>query len=423
MQLSPLQSRLAASVIASCLLLVIYFLLLSPQFALAAELDRISTDLDAAELAYERQDDVEAEEVLDFRSPSYEPDFGLFDRGIIGRAADGAATMQNNEIKKSNLAPGVMISYVFPASSLSGRTEQDSNESVELRRSLNGSEEANVDESEDEGINPDPELERRQQATKTLWISANTCDQPWRKPDQTTMDPPQLTLYVSTSADNTSPGPLASPDTQKIKVFTEGAVMFNISTSQDVYMSVAAPNVSTEFFDTTKEYNFELVASTDQYYYSYNEKINDELIWVDSDASAALLQSGYLTNHSDQEVMKTPYVMFAHNQDNLVINGIRNSYCGLGLYAQMRNLDDGSSGQILTGLKMGGDKNLTRQEFYVSGLNASSNYIGILARPPTKSTTQKRQDDLSSTVGGGIVFRPTTFQTKPGKYIMNFPQQ
>ncbi|KAI2473725.1 stretch-activated Ca2+-permeable channel component-domain-containing protein [Annulohypoxylon bovei var. microspora] len=409
MQLSPLQSRLAASVIASCLLIVIYLFLLSPQFALAAEFEPIFTDHDAPDLAYEIQD-VELPEELDFRSSTYEPEFALFDRSIIGRVAENVASIGNNQVQRSNLAPGVTMAYVFLASSVSSRETQDSDEPLELRRSLNGSQEP-VSEGHDdeEGVVIDGELARR--ATKTLWISANTCDQPWRI-SQTTMDPPQLTLYVSTSSDNTSPGPQQGTTGQDVIVFTEGAVMYNTTLDRDIYMSISAPSVSSEFFDTTKQYNFELVASTDEYYFSYHDdQTETDLVWVDSDATAALLQTNYLTNTSDQVLTTMPYVIFAHNQNNVVINGMRNSYCGLSSYAQIRNLDDGSSGMITMGLKNGGDKNLTRQEFYITGLNASSNYTGIIARAPG-TNSQKRQASSSST-GGGIVFQPANFTTKP----------
>ncbi|KAI0167098.1 stretch-activated Ca2+-permeable channel component-domain-containing protein [Hypoxylon sp. FL1284] len=406
MQLSPLQSRLAASVIASCLIFLLYLFLFSPQFALAAELDLIPTAYDAAQLAYAREDEVDAPGLLDLRSPKYEPEFALFDRSIIGRAADNVVTLENNKIQKNLLAPGDTLTYVFPASSVSSRGSADSEHSTDSPTGLDGSEESPADGSE-----RDPRLERRQQTRTALWISANTCEQPWPiSPTQTTVEPPQLTLYVSTSAGNTAPGPLADANAQKATPFTQGAAMFDMSVDQDVYLSIAAPNVSSEDFDTTKQYSFNLVASTDQYYYSYDTKADGGLIWVDSDAGAALLQTQYLGD-TPYPNSTLPYIVFAHNVDNVMINGMRNSYCGLSANAQVRRLDDGSDGQVTMGLKPSGEFNLTRQQFYISGLNASSDYIGILARPPVEST-QKRQDS-NSAVGGGIVFQPTTFQTKP----------
>ncbi|KAI2623312.1 stretch-activated Ca2+-permeable channel component-domain-containing protein [Hypoxylon sp. NC1633] len=413
MQLSPLQSRLAASVIASCLLLVLYIFLFSPQFALAAELDPVFTDHNVREWDYERQDGLGSPQELDLRSPTYDPEFDLFDRSIIGRATDNVVSLTNNVVEKSNIAPGGSMTFVLTASSVANRAAQDPNESRELRRRLNGSLDPATDDSGDEeDMTVSLELDRRQQASKTLWISANTCEQPWPiSPSKTTTPPPQLTLYVSTSSENTSPGPSQNEKNQKTITFNEGAVMFNTSVNRDVYLSIVAPNVSSDVFDTTKQYNFELIVSTDRYYYSYTDQNDTELIWVDSDAAAALLQTSNLTESSDQVLTTTPYVMFAQNQDNAIINGMRNSYCGLLSYAQVRNLDDGSTGAITMGLKQGGDKNLTRQQFYVTGLNASSNYLGILARPPVTSA-QKRQDD-SSTIGGGVVFQPTNFSTKP----------
>ncbi|KAI1468448.1 stretch-activated Ca2+-permeable channel component-domain-containing protein [Daldinia caldariorum] len=423
MQLSPLQSRLAASVIASCLLLVIYLILLSPKFAFALEFDPISPEHDVHELSYEQLDAVEISEALDLGSPAYEPKFALFDRSIIGRVEGGAVDIANNEVKKSNLAPGSTMTYVFQVSSVNGETTRDLSEPLELRRSLNTSRTPVMDGAGDkgegegdgdgDGTSLKPELVRRKESTKTLWISANTCLQPARRSsDRTAPDPPQLTLYVSTSPDNTSPGPEQSEDTQKAIVFTEGAVMFNTSIDKDVYLSISAPSVSAEDFDTSRQYNFELVASTDRYYYTFQGNHTDPgLVWVDSDASAALLQTNYLNKVSSQVIKTPPYVMFAHNDGNIDIRGVRNSYCGLSSYAQIRNLADGSSGMMTIGLKNGGDLNLTRQEFYVSGLNTSSNYTAILARPPGKSL-QTRQDD-SSDIGGGIVFQPASFSTKP----------
>ncbi|KAI1076255.1 stretch-activated Ca2+-permeable channel component-domain-containing protein [Whalleya microplaca] len=418
MQLSPLQSRLAASLIASCLLLIIYLLLFSPQFALAADASHIPSDHNADGWTYERHGIEETSETLDLRSPMYEPEFTPFDRSIIGRAPAGVTPLPDNEPQTANISPGTTLTYVYEASSVAGRAAHDWIEASELRRSLDLAEDGSEDGSEDgydgRDVLADAERVRRQQSAKTLWISANTCQQPPRSsPDQTTMDPPQLTLFVSTSADNTSPGPMQDMNSQKTIVFTEGAVMFNTSLDRDVYLSISAPNVSSEFFDAEQPYNFQVAASTDQSYHTYNVEDDSDLVWVDSDASAALFTSGNLTNSSDQTVSTMPYVMFAQNKDNVEINGLRYSYCGLSKFAQIRGLDDGGFGGVDMGLKKGGEGNLTRQEFYISGLNASSHYIGILVRTSTNNSTTKRLANSPVAGGGGVVFRQTEFETKP----------
>ncbi|CAJ2507844.1 Uu.00g090300.m01.CDS01 [Anthostomella pinea] len=410
MQLSPLQSRLAASVIASCLLLVIYLLLFSPQFALAADLSQLTSNHAPDGWSYEPQDGEEALESLDLRSPMYEPDFSLFDRSITGRVADGVTSLGDNDAQKSNLDPETTMRYVFQVASATKRSTGDSDRSPELRRSVNVSLRTAEDGDATDDLVVNSEHARRQQSSTTLWISANTCDQPDRSsPTQTTMDPPQLTLYVSTADDNTDPGPGKPDEKQDTIVFTEGAVMYNTSLDRDVYFSVSAPSVSDQLFTTTRPYNFEIAASTNGSYHAYDEVSEPNLVWVDSDAASTLLTTRNLTSTPDQVITTTPYVMFAQNKDNVNINGIRNSYCGLSNWAQIRLLDDGASQQISIGLKKGGT-NLTTEQFYVTGLNASSQYSGIVAKVPS-ADTQKRQADASE--GGTVVYRAVDFETKP----------
>ncbi|KAI3323081.1 stretch-activated Ca2+-permeable channel component-domain-containing protein [Xylariaceae sp. AK1471] len=410
MQLSPLQSRLAASVIASCLLVVLYLFLFAPQFALAADLPIAhipsGPDLDASFYDVEAEERVDS---LDAQGASYEPDFSFFDRSIIGRVPDGVAPLDVDQATRSNIDPGSTVAYVFEVASISGRSAQEPNMSHELRRSLNGTQEVAEGEDDDEP-RLDTGLVRRQQSSKTLYISANTCNQPGRiSPDQTTMDPPQLTLFVSTSSENTAPGPGKEQGTQKAIVFDEGAVMFNTSLDRDVYFSISAPEVSKEYFSTTLPYNFEVAVSLKGYHHAYDDKAQPNLYWVDSDASSTLLTTRNLTSDPKEVISTPPYTVFVQNTNNLDINGIRNSYCGLDSWAQIRPLHDGNS-QATMGLRQGGAANLTMQEFYINGLNASTNYTGIVALN-TSLTLQKRQDGGSG--GGVIVYNGVSFSTKP----------
>ncbi|KAI1738550.1 stretch-activated Ca2+-permeable channel component-domain-containing protein [Xylaria scruposa] len=410
MQLSPLQSRLAASVIASCLVIVLYLFLFAPQFALATDLTGFpSSDLDYDDVFYEVDDTVDP---FDAQSPSYEPDFSLFDRSIIGRVVDGSNSLDLDHPTSSNIAPGSTIAYVFETASVSGRSAQDHDVSYELRRHLN---ETQVSEGDgDDELGADMDLIRRQTPSKTLYISVNTCQQPGRiSPDQTSMAPPQLTLFVSTSSENTSPGPGKDQSTQKTIVFDEGAAMYNTSLDRDVYFSISAPEVSDKYFSTSLPYNYEVTISLDQYYYSYDSSAQPNLYLVDSDASSAYLTTLNLTSSPDQVVPTPPYTVFVQGADNLDINGIRNSYCGLNNWAQIRPLKDGNS-QATTGLRQGGDGNLTMQEFYISGLSASTNYTGIIALN-TSLTVQKRQESGAGggLTGGTIVYKGVNFTTKP----------
>ncbi len=55
---------------------------------------------------------------------------------------------------------------------------------------------------------------------------------------------------------------------QALVEFDEGAVMYNTSTTGDIYFAVYAPNVSTVFSGTT--YNFQVAASVDGWYHSFS---------------------------------------------------------------------------------------------------------------------------------------------------------
>ncbi|KAH8161737.1 hypothetical protein CIB48_g6502 [Xylaria polymorpha] len=410
MQLSPLQSRLAASVIASCLVIVLYLVLFAPQFALAADLAGFSSsNLDANDVFYEIEDTADP---FDVQSPSYEPDFSLFDRSIIGRVSDGSTPLDADHPTTSNIEPGITNFYVFEVASVSGRSAQEHNTPYELRRHLNGTQEVVGGDGHNE-LGADLDLEPRQTPSKTLYISVNTCNQPSRiSPEQTTM-PPQLTLFVSTSSENTSPGPGKDQGTQKTIVFNEGAVIYNTSLDRDVYFSISAPQVSEEYFSTSLPYNYEVAVSLDGYYHSYNTNVQPNLYLVDSDASSAYLTTLNLTSRPDQVISTTPYTIFVQSAKNLDINGIRNSYCGLKSWAQIRPLVNGDS-QATMGLIQGGDANLTMQEFYISGLDASTNYTGIIALN-TSLTVQKRQESGSGggSTGGVVVYRGVNFTTKP----------
>ncbi|KAI1853509.1 hypothetical protein JX266_001493 [Neoarthrinium moseri] len=424
MQLSPMQSRLAASIIASCLLLAIYLFLFTPHFALAAEIGGASlghsAERDAEFLAL--LDDEDSATPIGSRSPEYEPDFGLFDRSIIGRATEETQTLVNNEVREKNLDENSQATFVFQFSSISSREAGESGRTAELRKRSNGSQDQDVEVEEPNTDDADAdadadkdgeghELRRRQSATKTLWITANTCLQPDRPvPDTTGEDPPQLTLYVSTSKDNQSPGPMAKGN-QDTLLFEEGAVMYNTTVSGDVYFTVAAPFIKDTF--TSKMYNFEVAVSVDQPYHYFDNTTDPNVNWVDSDAGAALLITGNLTDNPDTVMTEMPYSLFAYAQGDVSVLGVRNSYCGLGNYAQIGgNRSTLPKNMMSMGMTRRGEGNLTKQEFFFTGLNKSTTYQAILTTNPGFSSnisTSKRDTGVGSKK---VVFRQTEFDTK-----------
>ncbi|GKT58935.1 calcium influx-promoting protein ehs1 [Colletotrichum tofieldiae] len=412
MQLSPLQSRLAASLIASLLLVLIYYLLSTPTFALAAELTGTTQPI---------LDDLQLDGSLERRShlePTYEPEFAAFDRSIIGRAPAGVTGLVNNVKVNRNVPGNTTQNFVFEAIAIFANFFDGTDEAftMEPRESVNDSfsPELVSTEGEDRG------LRRRQSQGRKVYISATTCIQPQRAANNTKEDPPQITMYISTSQDNQTPGPGQNASLQKIVKFEEGAAMFSVNATGDVFIGIGAPEKDGEKF--TGDWNFDVAASTDDFFHSFDENPS-ELLWVDSDSSAALLTTQNLTDSQNetriQEIMEQgpSFVMFVENRDQPTTKGVRRSMCGLENYAQIAAKKGGKFGNLAsTTMTTRGPGNLPKQQFFFNGLNASALYTGILVQTGNSSTLKKRQDG-GSTGGGGRVFEATPFETKDGMYM------
>ncbi|CAN8095417.1 unnamed protein product [Discula destructiva] len=390
-QLSPLQSRLAASVIATILLIILYLSLFNPQFALADEINHGSP------IVFDDPIPVDTEDrELEMREAIYEPEFQAFDRSILGRAATTDATgLTNNVPVAMNIDAGTSYIFIFDSTQLSSSEDA----LLELR-----GESGTLEEETRAGG-----TRMWKRANSTVYISANTCLQPSSNAT-TSSPPPQLTLYVSNSTDNTAPGPSADATTQDAVPFTEGAVMYNLTTSSETYVAVGAANMSSEFSGI---YNVQIAASVDGWYHTYNETSADvDLFWVDSDTTSVLLMTSNLTTTRDRAVEQQfmtlrPYSMFAQNNDNPSIDGLRYSYCGLNFNAQIAAVRNGqATTQVTTDMTKRGTGGHPKQQFYFSGLNSSAKYTGILARNVDNSS------NLNVVGGGGSVLSTTHFETK-----------
>jgi calcium channel MID1 len=421
MQLSLLQSRLAASLVASCLLILLYLVLFQPNFALAAELSEplpvILDHLDFPTSPAPRSP-------LD---PTYEAEFWPFDKSVIGRQQADIIKLTNDEPKPMNVEQGTSQHFVFELPAVSSREAED--DRLELRSDHNASWELNAGagagaaEHEVAGEQEEQKLATRQ-ASRRVYISANTCLQPQPEdPSETKGEPSQLALYVSTTATNQRPGPLGDNETQTKVVFEEGAVMYNFTTDKEVYIAVHA-DVTSNFSGI---YNFKIAASIDSYYYSYHKRGDAELILVDTDSQGALLRTHDLTNSADAALeQKTtsakPYALFAHNKEDRRINGVKRSYCGLYNYAQIASTTSGrQTNTVISSMaktKMG-KGNSPGQQFFFSGLNSSAEYITFLARDGMDGNdVAKRQ---TAAERGPQIFAPMNFTTKSSKSPHRLP--
>lgn len=446
-KLSPLQSRLAASLLASGVLILLYLSFRSSGLAYAAELASVP-------LA-ERHDGHPPPGERESRAAEYMADFLGADRSLVGRVVleDNVEELKNNRVVKTTLALGETIHFAFSNTSLARRHLNDEGQLswaevrkrhadsegvlyVHDRRGVidgedgkgqgamaTGDEGNNLgDEDEDGGQKLDgQQLARRQdqrgQGSSSLYITVNVCQQPTG--DETNGGiPPQLRLWLSQSASNTKPGPGKSQDSQTMLQLTGGAGLLAINATGDVYIGLSSDN-ATDFSD---DYEFEIAASTDAPYHTFNTR-NTNLVLVDSDASSALLVTQNLTSSAPGTpefdrwmAMDPPYTMFASKTNDSAIMGVSNSYCGLQKYAEVGAVaSERSSATYETGMTTRGNRQSPRQQFYMTGLTRATSYWGFLAMDGNASSSQLAKRDGIG--GGGQVFRAMRFSTLKGMYL------
>jgi calcium channel MID1 len=428
-KLSPLQSRLAASLIASIMLFLLYFAFSFPHFAYAADVDSIRPDdHNHDRLLATPFLDLDFGE-LDLREASfeYEAEFLGVDRGIIGRATTDPTVLTNNERSTTNINQGQLVSYKFTNASLWGSksttdTGFPSQISLQGRSTYGGASGwGGMEEDAEWEVEDGPELKllRRQSSSenRTLYVTVSTCTQPSPISNTSTDTAPQLQLYVSTSQNNTNPGPGQSP--QDVVNLVEGYGLYALnatSTTTDVYIGVYGVNQNTTFSGV---WNAEIAASIDQPFHTYWNNSPSNLYTVDTDDRSVLLFTGpFMTNSSSnttvfQEWMDLnppPYTLFASDPTNTALEGLSHSFCGLSNYASIAESRTGQAvSTVVTGMTSIGANLLPRQQFYMNGLSAGTTYTGYLAMNGNSTSS------ASGIVGGGgQVFRAMTFSTISG---------
>ena len=319
----------------------------------------------------------------------YEPDFLGIDRSIIGRADDDNTVLANNAPGHLTINQGEDQFWTFPKQALFG---PKSPPTPGLPSPLN------LQNSPPEPSSPDERI---------LYISLTTCQQPNPKSSTSKGAPAQLKLFVSLDSGNKQPG-LARNDL--VVPIDEGFGWLNISSKNDVYFGVSAPDND----DFSGVYDYQLTASIDGFYAS----IHDEtyLNFIDSDTTSALLYTNNLTceNSSDpyfQSWMSSQprFSIFLQNQDNPSIQGMQKSVCALQNFADVRDPT-----AIDTDMTLAGD-NQPKQQFHVRDLNASSSYHAIVAI--IGNSTNPGNGVVG---GGGTTWGNLGFQTKSGLSTSRF---
>lgn len=417
-KLSPLQSRLVASLLASAILVVIYFTLSSPQFAYAAEVDSIRHEdhnhrlLDLPILDEDAFDREETESL----DSLYDPGFLGVDRGIVGRQTntDGLMPLTNNVVVKTNVEQGRLLSYVFTNASLWGPLSP-------ATPGLPQPPSVVVDEKkEDEDLRRRDVIEERQfrvGQNRTLYITVTTCLQPSPKTNTTTSAPPQLKFYVSTSRNNTTPGPTQNAARQQVVTLEKGFGQFALNATGDVFVGVYGEN-TTDFKDV---WNAHIAASIDTLFHVWHNNSDPNLFMTDSDSASALLVTDNLLSADVNSTelynkwmnLAPPFVIFAGPVDDKNIKGLERSYCAWDSFAAMGASTPGkvSPNQIQSGMTSRGVDNLPKEQFYLGGLKPGTQYQAVLAMKGNSTS------DADGTVGGGgQVYPAMTFTTMQGSF-------
>ncbi|KAG6018328.1 hypothetical protein E4U43_003777 [Claviceps pusilla] len=435
MQLSPLQSRLVASLAATLCLLLLYFLLLAPKgaFAYEAALDSFSWSSSWPDLTSSEDstkdfggDHTEADGIESRSLSIYEPLLNFLGRSILGRAGDAVA-LENDRPLAFDIQPGgALICYVIRKGSLDRGTPSPGKQA----RDNKGDDEDDKMLSGNEGKNT------------TIYISANTCLQPTVRSDsnknsnsdnngESRLIPPQLVLFLSNGTDTGCPE-ITNSTTEsvtkgfKAHYFEQGAVTANMANvTSDVYIGIYAPKIEHSFDGL---FNYEIAVSSAEYFHQYqtDEADGGELLWMDSDSTAALLVTRNLTDEASETrhvwSEDPPYQLYVIGQDTPALEGLRHSACGLRKNARIgtdKQDNAMNNAMVRTSMTLRGPGGLPKQQFYVVGLNATTSYTGILVRPANVTAhsrrSSKRQDNGDgrnpARKPGSVVFQSTNFQT------------
>ena len=388
---TPLQSRCAASLAASLLLILLYLSFSNPHLAYAADADSI---------AHEDHNHPRLIELLhqsgfpdaslgsELEGEAYAPEFVGVDRSIIGRADATIRELGNNAPGQNTIEVGHADYWTFTNKTLWGPfSPQDpglppSNILVGLAKTQNSL-----------------------PYTRKVYVSLNTCDQPHANNQSPNGAPSQLELYVSRKSTNQKPDRNANDEAVPVD---GGYGEADLDVTSDIWFTVSAPQ-SPNF---SGNYKYELTASIDAPYASYNDNSSFNLSFIDSDTNSALLYSSTVSENLTEAVrdgwMKNPprFSIYVHPQDDPSINGLHRSVCGLKSHSLIQGNVKGSN--VDTNMTLRGN-GFPKQEFYVKNLNGSSAYYAIIGIDGNSTSSGG-----GVVGGGGTVWTVLNFTTKSG---------
>jgi hypothetical protein len=324
---------------------------------------------------------------------------------LVRRYPNAAKSLGNNQFAASSLEIGAVKWFYLPKDVVNGPHATDG-------RGLPAYLPDNTDDANHELRKR--EISKRADATTTVYLSLTTCGKPYSNKTDSDDGFPQLEVYVSKSDTLEEPGPGKDSDLQDKYTAVGGYVGITKDTDSDVFIGVAAPNST----DYTGGYSFQIAASIDAYFHNVVDD-DPNLYFLDADVSAALLVTNNLTesasntsNYQQWMNMVPPYTMFAHNINNTALVGLERSFCALDALSQVGRISNSTE----VGMTKRGLGNKPKEQFYITGLNQSSSYNGILAMVGNSTASGN-----GIVGGGGQVWTPMNFTTKSGKHTPATP--
>ncbi|XPS68125.1 hypothetical protein M3J09_000416 [Ascochyta lentis] len=350
------------------------------------------------------------------QSRGYVPDFAYFARSLLGRQGEEVGQLKNDEKMDIDIKPETTVYFVLEKSQLQARgrsgwlvnaLDATSSEDSSMSKHIEDDDD-NISAPLPPGI-PGETLQARQTAGRKLWVSANTCKQPLPGNNASSTGAPQLTLYVSTSAQNQKPGPSSTEHlvTNKTGIpFDNGYVSLEVNATSDVYIGISAPKLNENWFGS---WHFEIAASTDGSYHSYN-KTNPFLFMVDTDSESTLFITYNLTDSNKPEDIakwnkSNPFAMYAFPAGRSPVTGMENSYCAL---KQQFNSTNNITVDTQITTKFGAG--YPKSQFNVHNLTNSQTYNGYLVVEGNQDTVDL--PGVGRVRAGGKVFQQFNWTTK-----------
>ncbi|KAE8132212.1 stretch-activated Ca2+-permeable channel component-domain-containing protein [Aspergillus pseudotamarii] len=299
---------------------------------------------------------------------------------IVRRAPTGVSSLDNNQYQKGEVKLGETQWWYFPKNSVNGKNTNKTSEGPTSDKSTR---------------------------METVFISLTACSKPSsnKAGSDSARDLPHLEVYVSASESLQKPGSGQESSNQTKYMVEEGYMGAAVEVVGNVYIGVTAHN-STEH---SGSYSYELAASVDAFFHSLADD-STFLYFVDSDTRSALFTTGNLTeaeqgsqSYNNWMDIAPPYTMFANNINDTAISGLHHSSCALDRLAQIGKGDS----NIKASMTSRGPGNKPKEQLYITGLNQSSTYEGILVLDG--NSTVSRNGVIG---GGGKLWKPITFSTK-----------